>query len=164
MGMGVVTHIYIAPEKARPVQRVERVEALADQGLRGDRYTLAKNRRAPDYQVTLVEIENLEAFTRRTHLALTPEMTRRNIVTRGVRLNDLVGRRFRAGEALLEGLELCEPCKLLARITHREVLQQLAGRGGLRARIVEGGAIRVGDPVGESERTPFLAYDQRLTP
>jgi len=145
MSEGLITHIYVAPEKAKPVRLVDTVEALAGEGLRGDRYTAARNRRGPDCQATFIELENLEAFTRQTNLALTPEMTRRNIVTRGIRLNALVGRRFRAGEAVFEGLELCEPCKLLARITHREVLQHLLGKGGLRARIVEGGTIRIGD-------------------
>jgi MOSC domain-containing protein YiiM len=68
-------------------------------------------------------------------------------VTRGVRLNDLVGRRFRVGEALLEGVELCEPCRLFAQRTHPEVLRFFAGRGGLRARIVAGGVVRPGDAI-----------------
>ena len=72
-------------------------------------------------------------------------MPRRNIVTQGIELNGLVGRRFRVGEALFEGAELCEPCTLFARRTHREVLKYLKGRGGLRVTVVEGGAFRVGD-------------------
>jgi MOSC domain-containing protein YiiM len=79
-------------------------------------------------------------------------MARRNIVTRGVRLNDLCGKRFRVGEAVFEGLELCEPCTLLAKRTHREVLRFLRGNGGLRARIVRTGVIRVGDSIVAAER------------
>ena len=145
--MATVTHIFVAAKKGEPARAVEAVEALADQGLRGDRYADAANRRGADYQVTLIELENIEAFTRATHLALTPEMPRRNIVTRGVRLNDLIGQRFAVGGAVFEGLELCEPCKVFARRTHREALAFFAGKGGLRARIVAGGPIRVGDPV-----------------
>jgi MOSC domain-containing protein YiiM len=125
------------------------VEALMDAGLTGDRYTEAKNRRSPDYQVTLIELENIEAFSQATGLLLAPETPRRNIVTRGVRLNNLCGKRFRVGRALFEGLELCEPCNLFATRTHREVLKFFVGKGGLRARIVSGGLIRVGDSISE---------------
>ena len=145
--MATVTHIFIAPRKGAPARSVQEVEALRDQGLAGDRYAEAGNRRGADYQVTLIEIENIEAFTAATHLALTPEMPRRNIVTRGVRLNELCGKRFAVGGAVFEGLELCEPCKVFARRTHREALEFFAGKGGLRARIVAGGVVRVGDAV-----------------
>jgi len=126
---------------------VASVEASTDGGLSGDRYAEAKNRRAPDYQVTLIELENIEAFVGKTELVLTPEQPRRNIVTRGVNLNALCGKRFRIAAAVFEGLELCEPCSLFAKRTHREILKFFVGKGGLRARIVAGGRIHVGDRV-----------------
>jgi MOSC domain-containing protein YiiM len=126
---------------------VASVEALTDSGLSGDRYADSKNRRAPDYQVTLIELENIQAFVATTGLALAPEQPRRNIVTRGVSLNSLRGKRFKIGAAVFEGLELCEPCSLFATRTHREVLRFFVGKGGLRARIVSGGDIHVGDRV-----------------
>lgn len=147
--MASVTHIFVASTRGSPPQSVTSVEALPEQGLRGDRYANQKNRRGADYQVSLIEIENIEAFVQATGLPLSPDMPRRNIVTRGVCLNDLCGKRFRAGGALFEGLELCEPCGLFAKRSHREVLSFFVGRGGLRARIVEGGDIHVGDFVGE---------------
>ncbi len=125
------------------------VEALVEGGLTGDRYSEARNRRSPDYQVTFIELENIEAFTHATGLPLAPEMPRRNIVTRGVRLNGLCGKRFTVGRARFEGLALCEPCDLFAKRTHREVLKFFVGKGGLRARVVAGGTIRVGDAIGE---------------
>ena len=125
------------------------VEALADGGLTGDRYSEAKNRRSPDYQVTFIELENIQAFIQAAGLPLTPDMPRRNIVTSGIRLNGLCGKRFKVGRARFEGLELCEPCSLFARRTHREVLQFFVGKGGLRARIVSGGEICVGDAIEE---------------
>jgi len=125
------------------------VEALVDGGLAGDRYSEAKNRRSPDYQVTFIELEHIEAFTQATGLPLAPEMPRRNIITRGVRLNGLCGKRFSVGRARFEGLALCEPCSLFAQRTHRDVLKFFVGKGGLRARIVSGGVIRVGDSIGE---------------
>jgi MOSC domain-containing protein YiiM len=100
---GEVARIFVASERGSPMQSLASVEALADQGLRGDRYSQPKNSQAPDNQVTLIELENIEAFTRSTDLALTPEMPRRNIVTRGIRLNDLCGKRFRVGRRYSKG-------------------------------------------------------------
>jgi MOSC domain-containing protein YiiM len=125
------------------------VEAVIDCGLRGDRYSEAKNRRSPDYQVTLIELENIEAFAQATGLSLTPEMPRRNIITRGIRLNGLCGKLFRVGRARFEGLDLCEPCSLFAKRTHHQVLHFFVRKGGLRARIVSGGVISVGDAIEE---------------
>ena len=73
--------------------------------------------------------------------------TRRNVVTRGIALNHLVGKRFRVGEVLLQGIRLCEPCDHLESLTRPGVRQALLHRGGLRAQILEGGVIRVGDPI-----------------
>ena len=126
-----------------------RVEALTERGLRGDRYAERKNRRSPDYQITLIEMENIEEFNKKTGLLLAPDAPRRNLVTRGIRLNNLCGKRFLVGGAVLEGLELCEPCGLLAKRTRPEVLKLLKGKGGLRARIVAGNTIEVGDEVKE---------------
>jgi MOSC domain-containing protein YiiM len=145
--VSTVVHIFLAAKRGAPMSAPAAVEALSDIGLSGDRYAEEKNRRSPDYQVTLIELENIEAFTIATGLKLTPEMPRRNIITQGVRLNDLVGIRFPIGSAVFEGLELCEPCRLFAKRTHNEVLEFFRGKGGLRARIVSGGIINVGDTI-----------------
>jgi MOSC domain-containing protein YiiM len=129
---------------------VEQVRAVAAQGLEGDRYFLGAGtfwKPQPDYEVTLIEIEALEALQRDYGVALVPGEARRNIVTRGVALNHFVGREFHVGEAVLRGLRLCEPCAHLERLTHREVIRGLAHRGGLRAQILIGGTIKVGDRV-----------------
>jgi MOSC domain-containing protein YiiM len=97
--------------------------------------------------VTLIELENIEGFTKATGRELTPEMPRRNIVTTGVRLNPLLGQQFSIGRAVFEGLELCEPCSLFAKRTYSEVLAFFRGKGGLRARIVCGGMVKIGDPI-----------------
>jgi MOSC domain-containing protein YiiM len=123
------------------------VAALTDGGLDGDRYADPANRRGPDYQVTLIESENIAAFSELVEVPFTLDMPRRNIVTQGVRLNELCGKTFKVGGATLEGLELCEPCSLFAKRTHRDVLKYFPGKGGLRARIVAGGSIRIGDLV-----------------
>jgi MOSC domain-containing protein YiiM len=147
--MSTVVHIFVASKRGAPMSPEHSVEALTEGGLTGDRYSEAKNRRSPDYQVTFIELENIEAFTQATGLPLSPDMPRRNIITRGIRLNGLCGKRFKVGRARFEGLELCEPCSLFAKRTHREVLQFFVGKGGLRARIVSGGEICVGDAIEE---------------
>ena len=147
--MGIVQHIFITPRRGEPMVSLSEVEALADSGLRGDRYADASLRKSPDYQITLIEIENIEAFARASGLFLAPHDPRRNLVTSGVNLNGLCGKRFFVGEVELEGLELCEPCATFAKYTHPEVVRFFIHKGGLRARIIRSGVIRVGDRVNE---------------
>jgi MOSC domain-containing protein YiiM len=116
------------------------VEAVTARGLVGDRYAQST--------VTLIELENIEAFVASTGLVLAPDQPRRNIVTGGIDLNSLCGKRFNVGSAVFEGLELCEPCGRFAKRTHREILKFFVGKGGLRAQVVAGGEIHVGDRIG----------------
>src|SRR4051794_19551803 len=121
--MGKVEFIFVAPKRGEPMLGLESVEAIEDCGLAGDRYTDPRNCRSPDYQITLIEIENIEAYGRASRVWLAPHEPRRNVVTRGISLNKLCGKRFRVGCVELEGLELCEPCALFAKRTHPDVLQ-----------------------------------------
>ena len=143
----MVKHIFIADARGRPMKSVAGAVAITGQGLVGDRYCDPRFPRGADYQVSLIEAEAIEAFAKELGLRMTPDMPRRNVVTTGVRLNELLGERFSVGSVLLEGLELCEPCSLFARRTYPQVVPFFKGRGGLRARIVEGGTIRVGDGI-----------------
>jgi MOSC domain-containing protein YiiM len=93
-------------------------------------------------------IENIEEFVQKFGLALAPEMPRRNIVTQGIRLNDLCGKLFSVGSARFEGLELCRPCSLFAKRTHREVVKFFVQKGGLRACVASGGRVYVGAAIG----------------
>ncbi len=150
--MSVVLHLFIAPARGAPMQSLGSVEALADTGLAGDRYASLRSRNSgdradPTREVTLIESENLEYFFEQTGHRLAMSDSRRNIVTAGIRLNDLCGRRFQIGAATFEGIELCEPCNPLKRRTHPELVRVLRHRGGLRARIVQGGAVSVGDAI-----------------
>ncbi len=145
--MASVVHIFTAPTRGAPMETQQSVAALTDGGLNGDRYSDPTNRRGPDYQVTLIESENIAAFSEMAQVPFTPDMPRRNIVTQGVRLNELCGKTFKVGDATFEGIELCEPCALFAKRTHRDVLKYFPRKGGLRARIVAGGLIQVGDLV-----------------
>ena len=145
--MGIVTHIFIAANRGAPMKPLSRVEAVTESGLLGDRYADASIRRGPDYQLTLIELENIHAYEEATGHVLITHAPRRNIVTSGIALNDLVGRRFRVGQVLAEGLELCEPCSLFKKRTYPEALRFFVGKGGLRARIAAGGVIAVGDSI-----------------
>jgi len=132
---------------------VEEARALPGKGLEGDRYChelgTYSHKRGPDRELTLIELEAIEALNRDYGIEMEPGQTRRNIVTRDVPLNHLVGREFRVGEVTLRGLRLCEPCEHLEKLSHKGAMRALIHRGGLRAQILSEGRIRVGDSVEE---------------
>jgi len=138
---GVVEAIRIAAEHERLPQPVDSID-VTDQGLPGDRYFGRGD-------ITLVETEALEAFREDTGIELSHAEIRRQVLTSGVRLNDLVGKRFRVGAVEAVGVEWCEPCNHIESLTHPGVLRRMVHRAGLRADIVEPGRIAVGDEVGE---------------
>lgn len=149
---GTIVSIHIAPKAADPTVTIPEVRAVPGRGLEGDRYFKAvgtySDRPGPAREVTFIELEAIEALARDYSTNIEPGNARRNIVTRGVALNHLVGREFRAGEVTLRGIRLCEPCSHLQRLTGQEkVLPGLVHRGGLRAQIVTEGVIRTGDPI-----------------
>jgi MOSC domain-containing protein YiiM len=149
--MGSVEGIYLAREHEEPTAPVERVRVVAGRGPEGDRHFVdegtAPNEPGTGHDLTLIEAEAIEALGSETGIELGPGEARRNVVTRGVSLNDLVGRAFRVGDVRCVGVEPCDPCRHLERITKPGVLKGLAGRGGLSADVVSGGEIAVGDPV-----------------
>lgn len=150
-GTGVVDAIYVASASVAPARAREQADAVAGRGLRGDRYfegTGHFSRPGKTGQdLTLVAAEALAALRAETGIALDGAAARRNIVTSGIDLNALVGRRFAIGEAQCVGRRWCEPCAHLQRLTEPGVLRGLIHRGGLRADVVRGGRIRAGDPV-----------------
>lgn len=152
MWQGEVESIYIAPAARVPMEAVDEAVAVPGKGLEGDRYFLGVGAFSrwpePHREVSLIAAEALEEMARETGVGLAPEASRRNVLTRGVPLNDLVGRDFYVGTVRLRGIRLCQPCKYLARLVEQpEVARALIGRGGLRARILNPGTIHVGDIV-----------------
>ena len=119
---------------------VESVNAVAGCGLDGDRHFRAQGQR-PGGGLTLIEAEVLE------DVGLTGPQSRRQVVVRGVRLNELVGRRFRVGEVECLGVELCEPCLHLQSLTRPGIIDELVHRAGLNADLLSSGTIAVGDPI-----------------
>lgn len=153
MWKGEVVSIHIASAAAEPVISVSEVRAVPGKGLEGDRYFKRvgtySNRPGTGRELTLIEMEAIEALERDAGITLKLGDSRRNIVTRGVPLSHLVGREFRVGEVRLRGVRLCEPCSHLEGLTQRGVLRALVHRGGLRGEILTDGFIRVGDAVQE---------------
>jgi hypothetical protein len=145
---GSVAGILVAADAEAPLSSVETAHADAGQGLAGDRYhdgrgTFSGPGRG--YQLTLVEAEVLDSID------LPWEQGRRNIVTHGIELNALVGRRFTIGEVECVGRRLAEPCAHLERLTRPGLLRPLVHRGGLRADILTGGPIAVGDRIAAAD-------------
>lgn len=148
---GTVVSIHVASDAEGRMVEVKEARAVPGKGLDGDRYFSGKGtysvKPGPDREVTLIEAEALEALRRDYGVTLEPGQSRRNITTRGVPLNFLVGKEFTVGSVSLLGIRLCEPCGHLEELTREGTRAGLVHRGGLRAQILTGGVIRAGDPV-----------------
>ena len=139
---GTVEGIHVSTEHERLPEPVQAVE-VTEEGVRGDRYFGERN-------LTLIEAEAIESFVSETGIELTAAESRRQVLTRGIHLNDLVGRRFLVGEVECVGEEWCEPCSHLQGLTRPGVMRGMVHRAGLLADIVSGGRIAVGDAVTDS--------------
>jgi MOSC domain-containing protein YiiM len=148
---GQLVNIFVSPHKSKNLQPIDKAEAVAGRGLVGDRYYLKEGtysaKDGPDREVTLIEAEALEGLAREYEISLQPFQARRNLLTRGVPLNHLVGKTFTIGPVVLRGIRLCEPCGHLEKLTCKGVEKGLLHRGGLRAQIVTGGPLEVGAKV-----------------
>ncbi|SDD09594.1 MOSC domain [Geodermatophilus telluris] len=149
---GTVEGLAVAPAAEAPMRLLDVAQARAGRGLDGDRYAAGagtfspRGGRRPGYDLTLVAAEVLEELSA-AGVPLDLAGSRRNVLTRGVDVNALVGRRFRVGDVLCEGRRLCEPCVHLDRLSGPGTLRPLIHRGGLRADVLTDGEIRVGDAV-----------------
>ncbi len=151
MWKGTVVSIHISPGAKTPMASVNKVRAVVGRGLEGDRYfnevgSFSKNP-GLGREITLIEIEAVEALKHDYGFELNPIDSRRNIATRGIALNHLVGRQFKVGNVTLRGIRLCEPCSHLEKLTTKGVMRGLIHRGGLRAEILIGGVLRPGDVI-----------------
>ena len=163
--MSVVEEIYIAPTGSAPMVKLGEVDAIASAGLAGDRYLTRTGywTGVDECQVTLIEGEGLDQIRATTEVDIDNGRHRRNIVTRGIELRKLAGRRFRVGGALLEYDRPRPPCRYIQSVSERGMTRALGStRGGICARVVESGPIKVGDsievaePVGSSTRPSFF--------
>jgi hypothetical protein len=148
--VGTVELIALAAEAEAPMTVVPSAEAIEGRGLRGDRYERGAGTFSDPggrgYDLTLVETEALEDLTA-SGVELAPAEARRNLVVKGIALDDLVGRRFKVGEVECFGQRRCEPCAHLERLTRPGVLRGLVHRGGLRADVISSGEIHAGDRI-----------------
>lgn len=153
MQLGEVLSIHVASASAAATVQVDDVRAEAERGLVGDRKYIdsPKADNPSRRQITLIEAENIEQFNDAVDEPVTPGELRRQVVTQGVRLNDLVDQEFYVGEVRVRGTMLCEPCEYLAQLISRPVLYHLKGRGGLCAQILTSGTIRRGDAIRTAE-------------
>ena len=147
MWSGRVDSIHIAAAAKAPMQAIDQVVAIPGVGLEGDRYALKTGtfyKPEPDFELTLIEAEAIDAILREYKLTMAAGEARRNVVTHGVPLNHLVGREFTIGPVKIRGIRLCEPCGHLEAITGLPLIKGLRHRGGLRAQILTQGVIHVG--------------------
>lgn len=148
---GHVVSIHVADAASAPTKAVDAVRAVPGRGLESDRYFLRtgtySGKEGAGRELTLIEVEAIEALRRDYGVSLESGETRRNVVTRGVALNHLVGRVFRVGSTTARGIRLCEPCSHMAKLAGKRIRPGLVHRGGLRAEILTEGWIRVGDEV-----------------
>ncbi|NTV68552.1 MAG: MOSC domain-containing protein [Azonexaceae bacterium] len=144
-----VERLFLSPARGAAQRECRQLELLAGQGVVGDRHFAKAN--WAGQQITLIEAEEIERFCAHTGRANDLSLTRRNVVTRGIRLNQLVGRQFRLGSCLLVGVETCEPCRTLGQrlanetLSPPEVVKYWLGRGGLRANVLTSGSLACGD-------------------
>jgi hypothetical protein len=155
---GIVVGINIVALGGQLPQPVQQVRALPGRGLEGDRYNLGtgsfqkpNEKLIPGQEASLIEIEAIEGLQRECGISITPAQSRRNICTRGIALNDLVGHEFTVGSVRMKGIKLCRPCDHLESLTHKGTKAGLHNRGGLRAQILNEGVICVGDAVTPAE-------------
>lgn len=149
MFQGRLLAITTRPGRKDAVVGHDSICAIADQGLEGDHR--CEPGCTPDRQVTLIEAEALQLAAADYELSLSHAESRRNLLTENVPLNHLVGRQFQVGDVVLKGVELCEPCRYLEGCLDRKLVDALRHRGGLRARVVRGGDLHVGDLISSAE-------------
>lgn len=151
MFKGTLVSIHVASKAAGPPGSVSQARVVPGKGIEGDRYFDGSgtwsNHPGNGREVTLIEAEAIEAMASESGINLAPGASRRNLMTRGVPLNHLVGREFRVGEVRLKGMRLCEPCEHLEGLTTKGVKSALLHRAGLRAEALTGGTLRIGDTI-----------------
>lgn len=147
-----IVAIFTAPTRHAEQIAVDAVQLKAGKGIVGDRF-FGLRRKHPGQNLTLIEFEELESFNRTFSLQIPLNATRRNLITQGVRLNDLVGVTFKIGQVVCRGIELCEPCKVMARqfaassLSQAEIIRAFTHKSGIRVEVLVDGVVRLGDEI-----------------
>ncbi len=149
---GQIIAIFTTPIRHAEQIAAEAVQLKVGKGIVGDRF-FGFRKKQPGRNLTLIEWEVIEEFNRTYHLNLPLNATRRNLVAQGIRLNNLVGKTFKIGQVVCRGIELCEPCKVMARqfpassLSHTEIIRVFANKGGIRVEVLADGVVRLGDRI-----------------
>ena len=144
--MSEVSKICITNKSSEEMQDVNTVEVIASKGIVNDRYFNENNDQA--LQITLIESENIDYYNQISETNIPYISFRRNIITKGIQLNDLVGKEFLIGDVKIKGHRLCAPCRYLQEmLKQKNLVKKLLNRGGLRCEILTDGIISVNDPI-----------------
>ena len=144
--MAEVFKLGITANNNQPIEEVNSIEVLANKGIVGDRHFQDFNE--PCNQLSLIESENIDEYNIKFGLDIPYINFRRNVVTKGIQLNDLIGKKLKVGNAELEGIELCRPCRHLTEmLDQKNVLKEFMRKGGLRCRIISSSKINIGDKI-----------------
>ena len=144
--MAEVFKLGITTKNNLPIKNVNTIEVMANKGIVGDRHFHDCN--DPYNQLSLIESENIDEYNVRFGLDIPYIDFRRNVVTKGIRLNDLIGKKLKVGNVELEGIELCRPCRHLTEmLDQKNILKEFMRKGGLRCQILSSSKINVGDKI-----------------
>lgn len=148
-----IKKILIASKAKEKLFNIKEAKVVKGKGIIGDRYYLQKGsfsqrlKDKEDFHITFIEQEEIDAFNEKTNLNYSNDLFRRNIVTEGIELNDLVGKKFKINDIEFLGMRLCEPCKLLSLDLGEEFLSQMVHKAGLRAKILSSGSFTLGESI-----------------
>jgi MOSC domain-containing protein YiiM len=157
MMAGRVVGLFTAPSDSGAMTAHDEIEAISGSGLAGDRYALGtgfySNRQLPGgaRELTLIARESLDEIELESGIMLAPLESRRNVLTERINLHELIGKQFRIGDVLCEGVRDCPPCEHLEALTGKAVMKPMARRGGLRANILSSGVLKMFDPIEETK-------------
>ena len=144
--MSEVLKLGITAIHNRSIQEVDSIEVIANQGIVGDRHFKKFN--DPYNQISLIESEGIDNYNIKFGLNISYIDFRRNIITKGAKLNDLVGKKFKVGTVELEGIDLCRPCRHLSEnLSQNNIIKEFLRKGGLRCQILSSSNINVGDKI-----------------
>jgi len=144
--MSEVYKIGISNKNNQKIKEVNSIDVLANQGILGDRHFQEFN--DPFNQLSMIESENIDYYNNKYGLNIPYVDFRRNIVTKGIKLNNLVGKKLQIGKVKLEGIDLCRPCKHLSEVLNQDnIIKEFLRKGGLRCQILSSSSIEVGDKI-----------------
>ena len=141
-----VIKLGITKNNSQKIEEVEKIKLLSGKGVVGDKHFHENNK--PRNELTLIESENIDHYNKKFNVQIPYINFRRNVVTKGIKLNKLVGKQLVVGKIKIEGKDLCRPCKYLQEtLGQKDIIKEFLQKGGLRCEILTSGVIKVGDAI-----------------